>query len=157
MNATHGELRRKLADSAAQVAGEREAIGAATGRLPQVNRQINDLLAEVTELRSEIARSNQDFKLAGDAYESASRDYRNASVTVTSRSQDLRQVAPALIPEQPVGLGALLNAILVGMLGLVLLSGAALGLESLLEMQSESFHIAAEEESESVAAHKVLT
>jgi hypothetical protein len=56
-----------------------------------------------------------------------------------------------------VGLGALLNAILVGMLGLVLLSGAALGLESLLEMQSESFHIAAEEESESVAAHKVLT
>jgi uncharacterized protein involved in exopolysaccharide biosynthesis len=157
LNATHGELRRKLADSAAQVAGEREAIGAATGRLPQVNRQINDLLAEVTELRSEIARSNQDFKLAGDAYESASRDYRNASVTVTSRSQDLRQVAPALIPEQPVGLGALLNAILVGMLGLVLLSGAALGLESLLEMQSESFHIAAEEESESVAAHKVLT
>jgi uncharacterized protein involved in exopolysaccharide biosynthesis len=152
-NATHEELRRKLADSAAQVAGEHEAIRAATERLPQVNRQINDLLAELTELRSEMERSNRDFKLAGDAYESASLDYRNASVTVTARSQDLRQVAPALIPEQPVGLGALLDAVLVGMVGLVLLSGVALGLENLIEMRSESFHIAAEEESESVAAH----
>jgi uncharacterized protein involved in exopolysaccharide biosynthesis len=152
LNATHEDLRRKLADSAAQVAGEREAIQAASARLPQVNRQISDLLAELTELRSEMERSDQDFKLAGDTYESASRDYRNASVTVTARSQDLRQVAPAVVPEQPVGLGALLNAILVGMVGLVLLSGAALGFESLVEMRSESFHMATEEESESVAA-----
>jgi uncharacterized protein involved in exopolysaccharide biosynthesis len=152
LNTTQEELRGKLADSAAAVAGGREAIQAAAGRLPQINRQINDLLAEVTQFRTDIEREEQDFKLASEAYESANRDYRNASVTVNARSQELRQVAPALVPEQPVGPGASLTAILAGLLSMVLFSGAALGLESLREMQSESVPYDGERESESVGA-----
>jgi hypothetical protein len=66
---------------------------------------------------------------------------------------DLRQVAPALIPEQPVGLGTFINVILAGMFGLVLFSGAFLSLESLREMRSELAQLTAGEESESVGAH----
>lgn len=149
---TNEDSRRKLADSAARVAGEREALQAARSRLPQIDWQIKDLLGETTQLRSEMERSDQDFQLAEEAYESASRDYRDASVTVTARSVALRQLSPALIPEEPVGLGALVNAILAGVLGLVLFGGAFAGLEILREMRSESLDPIVKEEPESVGA-----
>ena len=137
VDATNEGSRRKLADSAVRVAGERRTIEAARSRLPQIDRQINDLLSGTSELRSEIERSDQDFQLASEAYESASHDYRDASVTVAARSVVLRQVSPALVPEQPVGLGAWISAVLAGVLGLALLSGAVAALESLREIRSE--------------------
>jgi uncharacterized protein involved in exopolysaccharide biosynthesis len=137
VDATNEGSRRKLADSGVRVAGERRTIQAARSRLPQIDRQINDLLSGTSELRSEIERSDQDFQLASEAYESASHDYRDASVTVAARSVVLRQVSPALVPEQPVGLGAWINAVLAGVLALALLSGAVVALESLREIRSD--------------------
>lgn len=146
LNTTHEEERRKLLDLTSGAAGDREGIQAATKRLSEINRQINDLLTEMATLRSQMEKGEQDFKLAREAYESASRDYRNASLTVTAKSQDLQQVAPALVPEKPVRPMILLNTILAGLLGLVLLSGAALAIESFREMRPEMVRFVTEEE-----------
>lgn len=152
-NATHDQSRRKSADFE-NVAEGGGALEAASPRLLQINRRINDLLTEITQLRGEIERSDQDFQLASEAYEKASREYDDAPMTVKERSVTLRQVSPALIPEQPVGPGALVNALLAGVFALALSCAVLLALEILREIRSES-HGRVVEESEAAGAPSV--
>ena len=70
-------------------------------------------------------------------------------MTVAARSVALRQVSPALVPEQPVGLAAWVNAILGGVLALVLISGAVVALESLREIRSQPLDPQVEEDRKS--------
>lgn len=151
-NTTHEALSRKLAESAAEAAGQREAIKLSVIRLSETNKQIADMLGQLTQLRSEIDKIDRDYKLARESYESASRDYRNASVTVTAKSQDLKQVAPALAPERPVRPRILFNMVLATLLGLILLGSIAMTLESFREMHSERIPLMVE--GKSLTAHR---
>ena len=154
-NAMRDELQRKSAYSAAQSPGEREALEAAKSSLAPIDRRIDGLLSEITQLRGEIERSDQDFQLASEAYENANRKYHDAPLTSLERNVALRQVSAALIPEQPVGPGALVNALLAGVLAIVFLGAGLVGLEILREIRSEWHGRIVEQDSESAGPHSV--
>lgn len=84
--------------------------------------------------------------LAREAFEAASRDYRNASVTVSAKTLDLKQLAPALPPDRPVRPRPVFNTLLGLLLSFTLLTGTALTLESLREMQPETSGFIPEDE-----------
>ena len=98
LNTTHDELRRQFAETSATAASAQGGIKQASMRLAEIDAETSRLLGEITRLRSEVDKVEQDYLLAREAFEAASRDYRNASVTVSAKSQDLKQVAPALVP-----------------------------------------------------------
>jgi len=150
LNANHEEIRRQLVDSTASAAADSAGTLAATERLVQVNKTLALLLAQVTRLRSEIETADRENSLAQDALESATRDYRNASVTVSSKSQDLKQLAPALVPERPVRPNLPLNTVLGVLLGLTLFGGAAIAIESFRELHPIGGRFVEEEETVSV-------
>jgi tyrosine-protein kinase Etk/Wzc len=142
--------RDQFVSSAADAQAQRAGLQAATAALTQANSEIDRLLADVTGARSEIEKVDRDYALAREAYEGASRDYRNASLAVSAKSVDLKLLAPALVPENPVRPRILLNTTLSALLGLILLGGAAVARESFRELQPEAIHYISEEESANV-------
>jgi uncharacterized protein involved in exopolysaccharide biosynthesis len=146
LNTTHDELRRQFAETSATAASAQAGIKQASTRLAEIDAETSRLLGETTRLRSEMDKVEQDYSLAREAFEAASRDYRNASVTVSAKSQDLKQVAPALVPERPTRPRPLLNTLLGLLLSFTLLTGTALTLESLREMQPETSGFIPEDE-----------
>jgi uncharacterized protein involved in exopolysaccharide biosynthesis len=145
LNSTYQDLRLRLLESTAETAGQRQALQEATARLAELDKQIDTLVAQVTEFHAQTNRADDDLKLARDGYESVGRDYRNASLVVTGKSQDIKQVAPALVPELPVRPRTLLNTLLAGLIGLVLLAGLALVTERFREWQVDAGRFSAEE------------
>jgi uncharacterized protein involved in exopolysaccharide biosynthesis len=81
-------------------------------------------------LRSEIETVDQEYVLATEALKTASREYDAASVNVSSKSQDIKQIAPAQVSERPVRPRILINAMMGFLLGLLVFSGGVVGLQS---------------------------
>lgn len=126
------DLVKATVDAAAELAGSKEA----ETRLGVVDNAITNLLARTTVLRSKVENADQNYTLASEAVKTASHEYQNASVTVTSKSQDLKQVAPAIVPEHPVRPRPRLNALLGFILGAMLFTSLALVIENLREMRN---------------------
>lgn len=139
--------RDQLVSSAADAEAQRAGLQVATATLAQTDSEISRLLTEVRRSRSEIEKADSDHALAREAFEAASRDFRNAAVTASGKSADLTQVAPAVVPEKPVGPNILFNTLIATVLGLVLLSGAAVVMEGLRGTHSETVGLIGEEES----------
>lgn len=147
VNPTRQELERELADSKANAAADQAGLSLATTTLARVNADGDRLTSELAQLRSAIDESEENLKLAQEGYESATRDYRNASVTVTARSQDLKPVSPAIVPEKPVRPRTLLNMIAAGLLGLVACAGLAFGLDKTRNTEPQRLRIVEQEAS----------
>jgi uncharacterized protein involved in exopolysaccharide biosynthesis len=142
------DLVKATVDAAAEISGSKEA----ETRLGQVGKQISRLLAQITALRNDMQHAEQNYSLAYEAVKTASHEYQNASVTVTSKSQDLKQVAPAIVPERPVRPRIVLNTLLGFILGATLFASLALLIENVREMRhSDLFSL---EEVEQVVAKK---
>jgi hypothetical protein len=139
VNATHEKLSAQYADALADAQGDSAGVQAGETRLAKVNASIGRLLSELARRRSEIETIDGEYAVAKEALETASRDYTNASVTVTSKLQDLKQLAPAVPPGRPIRPRLLLNVVLAAALGLAVLTLLALARESYREMQLESF------------------
>ncbi|MCI0423159.1 MAG: hypothetical protein L0312_28700, partial [Acidobacteria bacterium] len=112
--------------------------------------EIEQLSQRIAQARNEVENANHKFKMAQEALESTTRDYRNASVTVSAKSDELKQVAPALVPERPIRPRLLLNTLLGGFMGLVLLTAAAALFESARDFRAKSIHMFVGEEPEAV-------
>jgi polysaccharide biosynthesis transport protein len=150
LNTARQITERDFVDAQANAAAEAAEIQTASARLAQVNGETSKLLGEVTRFRSEIDRTDHDYTLARETVETATRNYQSASVTVSSRSQDLKQLAPALVPERPVRPRVLLNTLLGSLLGLLLLSGVGMVIESFQESRRDSVRFIEEHERISV-------
>jgi uncharacterized protein involved in exopolysaccharide biosynthesis len=135
LNTTREEIQKNLVLALASSAAERAGIQTATEQLARVNPQISQLLAQLALLRSEIDKADRDYALAGEAVKNATRLLQDVSVTVNSKSQDMKQIAPALIPERPVRPMAMLNTLLGFLLGVFLFTGLALAIENYREMR----------------------
>lgn len=118
-----------LADAQAELAG----VQSARARLTEIDRKLDRLFSSLALSRNEIEIADRKYALARQAFETASHDYLNASISVSSKSQDLKQLAPATVPEQPVRPKVVLNTILAGLLALVVLTTAALIVDGVRE------------------------
>jgi uncharacterized protein involved in exopolysaccharide biosynthesis len=125
------DLVKATVDAAAEMAGSKEA----ENRLGQVGKQISRLLAQITALRNDLQHAEQNYSFAYEAVKTASHEYQNASVTVTSKSQDLKHLAPAIVPERPVRPRIVLNTMLGFILGAILFASLALLIENVREMR----------------------
>jgi uncharacterized protein involved in exopolysaccharide biosynthesis len=123
-------IRQDFVKASVDSATERASITATVARLDQVNKEISRLLSRLTALRSEIETVDQEYALATEALKTASREYDAASVNVSSKSQDIKQIAPAQISERPVRPRILINTVMGLLLGLLLFGGGAVGLQS---------------------------
>ena len=138
INETREGIRQTYVDATVNSAAQRAGIEAATRRLEHVNKEIPALMRQITALRGEIEAANQDYVMAVEATKGASREYQTASVTVSSKSQDIKQIAPALVPNRPVRPMILLNTLMGFLLGVLLFGGWAVGIQSYREARSES-------------------
>lgn len=134
LNTTREEIHRNLINTTASSAAERSGIEAATKRLGEANEQVSLLLARITALRSDIDKADRDYSLAYEAVKNVTREYQEASVTVSSKSQDMKQIAPALVPERPVRPRILLNTLVGFLLGLLVFASLALTIENYREL-----------------------
>ncbi len=134
LNTTRESIQQDLVKATVDVAAENAGVEAAEERLDNVGKQISSLLARLTALRNDVENADHDYSLAYEAVKTASHEYQNASVTVSSKSQDLKQVAPAIVPERPVRPRVLLNTLLGFFLGAMLLASVALLIENLREL-----------------------
>lgn len=137
VNETREELRQTYVNATINGSAQSAGIEAADKRVAQLNAEIPELVGRVTTLRASIEAASQDYLLAVDATKSASRDYQTASVTVSSKSQDIKQIAPALVPLRPVRPKILINMLMAFLLGILLCSGYAIGLQRYRELQAE--------------------
>lgn len=124
INTTREKVQRELIDADVNRAAESASIQVASDQLSIVDVRIAGLLGHVTTLRSDIAAAEQAYTLAVESVRNASREYQAASVTVNSKSQDMKQLAPALVPERPVRPNILLNTALGFVFGGLLVTTA---------------------------------
>jgi uncharacterized protein involved in exopolysaccharide biosynthesis len=129
LNTIREGIRQDLVKATVASATDRAAIAASTARLDQVNKEISRLLSRMTGLRSEIETVDQEYALATEALKTASREYDAASVNVSSKSQDIKQIAPAQVSERPVRPRILINTVMGFLLGLLVLGGGVVGLQ----------------------------
>ena len=139
LNATRESIQRDYVKASVDASAEDAGFQAAEARLGQVSKQISSLLDRITILRNDVEQVDLDYRLAYEAVKTASHEYQNASVTVSSKSQDLKLVAPAIIPERPIRPKIILNTLLGFFLGVMLLASLALLIENIREMHHSDF------------------
>jgi len=155
VNKVREEMRQTFVSASVNSAAQAAGIAAATARLNQVNKEITELISRITALRSNIEGAGQAYLLAVETTKTASRDYQAASVTVSSKSQDMKQIAPALIPQRPVRPRILINTVMGFLLGILLFGGWFIAIQSYREVRSaEAFH--AEDHAEEVHVEAVV-
>jgi succinoglycan biosynthesis transport protein ExoP len=136
VNKVREEMRQTFVSASVNGAAQAAGIAAATARLNQVNKEISELISRITALRGRIEAAGQAYLLAVETTKTASRDYQAASVTVSSKSQDMKQIAPALVPQRPVRPRILINTLLGFVLGILLFAGAVIAMRSFREVRS---------------------
>jgi len=103
-----------------------------------VNKEISELITRIASLRGSIEAASQAYLLAVETTKTASRDYQAASVSVSAKAQDMKQIAPALVPEHRVRPRVFFNTLMGFLLGLLLFGGLALGIRKYREVPSET-------------------
>ena len=136
VNKVREEMRQTFVSASVNSAAQAAGIAAATARLNQVNKEITELISRITALRSNIEGAGQAYLLSVETTKTASRDYQAASVTVSSKSQDMKQIAPALIPQRPVRPRILINTLMGFLLGILLFGGWFIAMQSYREVRS---------------------
>jgi uncharacterized protein involved in exopolysaccharide biosynthesis len=154
VNRVREEMRQTFVSASVNSAAQAAGIAAATARLNQLNKEISELISRITVLRGRIEAAGQAYLLAVETTRTASRDYQAASVTVSSKSQDMKQIAPALIPQRPVRPRILINTLMGFLLGVLLFSGWLLAMQSYREVRSSDLFPAEAMDVEAVGAHR---
>jgi uncharacterized protein involved in exopolysaccharide biosynthesis len=137
-NKNREEIQRDFVNATVSSAAESAGVQAATDRLDLMNKEITRLITNLATVRSRVAKAEQDYALASDAVKNASHEYQTASVTVSSKSQDMKQIAPALIPERPVRPSILLNTALGFFLGSLISAAIYLMIQNRPELTREN-------------------
>jgi len=116
-NKNREEMRRDLVAATVDSAAEAAGIKTVSARLELVNQQIGQLIGRLASLRSDVGTAQQNVALASEAVKNASHEYQTASVTVTSKSQDMKQISPAVVPERPIRPSVVFNTAVGFLLG----------------------------------------
>jgi uncharacterized protein involved in exopolysaccharide biosynthesis len=155
VNKVREEMRQTFVSASVSSAAQTAGIEAATARLNQVNKEISELISRTTALRSKIEAASQAYLLSIETTRTASRDYQAASVTVSSKSQDVKQISPALVPQRPVRPRVLINTLMGFLLGILLLAGCVLAMQGYREVRSaETFPVEDVDVGEAVGARR---
>lgn len=136
LNTTKEKVRYDFVDITADVAAESAGMRSADDQLGKVNAAISHLLVTLAQLHSQMDKADNDYNLAKQAIEVANRNYQEALVNASSKSQDIEQLGPAAVPAQPVRPRPFLNTFLGTLLGFVLLTVAASARESFRELHN---------------------
>lgn len=135
INKVREDMRQTFVSATVSSAAQSAGIEAASARLVQVNKEVTELVGRIATHRAAIEAATQNYALAVETTKNASRDYQAASVTVSSKSQDIKQIAPALPPQRPVRPRIFINTLMGFLLGLLFSAGYALALQSYREFQ----------------------
>ena len=134
LNETREAVRRNLIDTTVDSTAQRAEIEAAAGRLDQIDEEISALISRLNVSRVQIEAAEEEYERAVEATRNASREYQTASVTVGSKTQDMKQIAPAMVPGRPVRPNLLVNTATGFLLGVFLAGGGAIGIRVYREL-----------------------
>jgi len=133
INKVREDMKQTLVSASVSGAAQSAGIEAASTRLAQVNRETTELSGRIATFRARIEAAVQSYALAVETTKNASREYQAASVTVSSKSQDIKQISPALVPQRPVRPRILLNTLMGFLLGFLFSVGYALAVQTYRE------------------------
>ncbi len=136
LNSAREKAQQDLIMTDASIAGGNAGIQTAEAHLKEVNQEISELLPRITTLQGQLDEADNEYKLAYEAVKNATREYQEASVTVSAKSAEMKQVTPALAPERPVRPKILLNTILGFLLGSILFAGISRAIENFKETRA---------------------
>lgn len=145
LNTTQQAIQHDFVATQANVAAETAGVSEAELRRQKVNVHIRDLLVTLAQRRSEIDAADHDYQMARNAVDVASRNYENAAVDASAKTQDIEQLAPAVVPGRPVSPKPLLNSVLGTLIGLIVLGGGAAVRESIRDLCEANCEIAKED------------
>jgi uncharacterized protein involved in exopolysaccharide biosynthesis len=137
INQTRESLRRDFLNVTISTQAQKTGLAVGETRLAEVDRQISRLTLDLVSLRNKLAIAEQEYVMAADAVRNASREFEAASVTVSAKSQDMKQIAPALPPERPVGPSLPINMLAGFFLGILVFGGGSVALQSLRDVRGE--------------------
>jgi len=137
INETREGIRQTYVNASVNGSAQSAGVEAASARMAQVNRELPELVGRLTALRGRIEAANQEYYLAVEATKNASHEYQTASVTVSSKSQDMKQIAPALVPERPVRPRILINTFMGFLFGILLCGACAIAVHGYREIQAQ--------------------
>jgi len=109
---------------------------AAGEELKGIREEMEKLSAEVERRSTNKGRLNVEYALASDAYKLYSKKFSEASLSVTSKVPELKIVAPAVIPEEPVSRQLFLNSIIGGFIGVFTAILLSLAIENYAERKT---------------------
>jgi capsular polysaccharide biosynthesis protein len=141
VNETREGLRQTFVNANINGSAQSAGIEAAVKRMTQLNIEIPELVGRVTASRAAIEATNQDYLLAVEATKNASREYQAASTMVSSKSQDIKQIAPALVPLRPIRPKTPINVVMAFLLGVLLCGAYTVGLQRYRELQAETSYV----------------
>ena len=127
----HERVLAEVTARAVKLAGDREELAELDNLLSVLNARAENWNGEMA-VREETIKDLQDrYEVANKVYEGLALHYNEATVRVSSRSQDLRIVDPPFLPEKPSWPRRGLVLIVITQLSLIVLSGLSFFLDYL--------------------------
>jgi uncharacterized protein involved in exopolysaccharide biosynthesis len=135
----HASSAIEVVKIAMQLSGDRAELQRLTESLADLHTKAEQWNREYAMRRETIKDLSDQYQVANRVYEQIAMRYNEATVTVGSRSHDLRLVDAPFLPEQHSWPQRGLVALVVGQLSLVLLTLAAFLLDYVARRRSSSF------------------
>jgi len=118
-NPIYGHLETKIVDLRPNLSSLYAKQDYLQPELKKNTSELNKLQIELINKEMELQRLHRAYKLANVAYELFVKKFQKATLDVASRTQELKILDPAVIPDEPIKPKKRLIVIIAGMVGLI--------------------------------------
>jgi tyrosine-protein kinase Etk/Wzc len=119
INPIYQQVQSQIVETDSDILGTKAGLQALQRALETNRRKLDLLLQDKALKESTLEQLSQEQKMASGNYAALTKKLQDASLMVSSRSTELKQIAPAITPERPIKPRTPLNVLLSSVLGLL--------------------------------------
>jgi polysaccharide biosynthesis transport protein len=119
VNPIYQQVQSQIVETDSDILGTKAGLQALQRALETSRRKLDLLLQDKALKESTLEQLSQEQKMASGNYAALTKKLQDASLMVSSRSTELKLIAPAITPERPVKPRTPLNILLASVLGLL--------------------------------------
>jgi uncharacterized protein involved in exopolysaccharide biosynthesis len=120
VNPIYQQVQSQIVETDSDILGTKAGLQALQRALETNKRKLNLLLQDKALKESTLEQLSQEQKMASGNFAALNKKFQDVSLMVSSRSTELKLIAPAITPERPVKPRTLLNIVLASVLGLLI-------------------------------------
>jgi len=138
VNPIYQQVQSQIVETDSDLLSTKAGLQALQRALETNKRKLDLLLGEKALKESTLEQLSQEQKMASGNYAALNKKFQDASLMVSSRSTELKLIAPAITPERPIKPRTLLNILLASVLGLLVSTLLAFFLHNLEVARKEA-------------------